>query len=337
MADNIRPPEEGLLLCVDIVLSDKNGCAQELNGKDNASRRGNPQQGDTGAKNGPVVRKFHVGRQNGALDGGDQSKDKKEVAHVAVGGGGGSTAGRSHKIEEVCGARKDRNGSANDVKVNLPGGIVFRKGLVQVFLVDISRVGILILVVVGGGGVVRFFVDWFECIEYRVVEAKFFGLFLSLYLPQERNFYVGQVLRGQTCRIRHANRRGTIPYLEIPSITGSFVFVILVHSLEMPCIVHRNSEKEPDWERPVGGKEHCVVFGEKCNGFVFIRLMKNDTESCESGGTMGFQSFNQWESRLRQYSEWLRDFKLTNSNDNSLRLGSLYATCTNLKIRKHSL
>lgn len=98
MADNIRPPEEGLLLCVDIVLSEKNGGAQELNGKDNASRRGNPQQGDTGAKNGPVVRKLHVGRQNGALDGGDQSKDKKEVAHVAVGGGCGSTAGRPHKI-----------------------------------------------------------------------------------------------------------------------------------------------------------------------------------------------------------------------------------------------
>ena len=97
MADNIRPPE-GLFLCVNIVLLDKNGCAQELNGNDNASRRGNPQQGDTGAKNGPVVRKLHVGRQNGALDGGDQSKDKKEVAHVAVGGGCGSTAGRPHKI-----------------------------------------------------------------------------------------------------------------------------------------------------------------------------------------------------------------------------------------------
>jgi len=65
------------------------------------------------------------------LEGGDQSKDKKEVAHVAVGGGccGSITASRPLKIKEICGARKDWNRSANDVKVNFPGGILFRKGL----------------------------------------------------------------------------------------------------------------------------------------------------------------------------------------------------------------
>mmetsp|Transcript_2657 Transcript_2657/g.3082 ORF Transcript_2657/g.3082 Transcript_2657/m.3082 type:complete len:150 (-) Transcript_2657:503-952(-) len=149
MAHNQGLPEEGLLLLlligvdvgrvVVIVFAEGNGGPQEVQGTEDTGRRGHPQQGHTGTEHGPVVRKLHVRCQHRALEGGDQAKHKKEVAIVAMDGADSSSRSippppvvrlririRPHEIEEVGSAGKDWHGSTNDVKIDLPGGILFR-------------------------------------------------------------------------------------------------------------------------------------------------------------------------------------------------------------------
>mmetsp|Transcript_39331 Transcript_39331/g.44930 ORF Transcript_39331/g.44930 Transcript_39331/m.44930 type:complete len:135 (+) Transcript_39331:322-726(+) len=103
MAHNQGLPKEGLLLLligvgvdvgrvvVIVLAAEGNGGPQEVHGKEDAGRRGHPQQGHTGTEHGPVVRKLHVRCQHRALEGSDQAKDKKEVAIVAVGGADSSS------------------------------------------------------------------------------------------------------------------------------------------------------------------------------------------------------------------------------------------------------
>jgi len=193
VAENVGLVQEWRTSGVEIcgILADANGPAQKFDRNENAGTGGDSQQGNAGAQDGLIVGKPHVGRQDGSRNRRDQSKDKKEISQYAVGSRGGAGPGvGAHKIQEISRASENWNGAANDMKVNPEGGILFRKGLVQMVLVEIGIIVRFIRVDDRNINATCFVAEWLEGVEGIKARCVFVVVVVPLPpsgLPKEFN------------------------------------------------------------------------------------------------------------------------------------------------------
>lgn len=262
VAENVGLVQEWRTSGVEIrgILADTNGPSQKFDRNENAGTGGDSQQGNAGAQDGLIVGKPHVGRQDGSRNRRHQSKEKEKISQYSVGSRGGAGPGvGAHKIQEISRASENWNGAANDVKVNPGGGILFRKGLVQLVLIEVGLIVKFVRVDDRNTNATSFVAEWPEWPE-GVEGMKARCVFVVAVplppsgLPKELSLQVGHVLLNEACWTRGRNGRAKIPDLEIPSVLGTLVSVVLVDSLDVTSVLKGNCHEDPDWERLVGKK-----------------------------------------------------------------------------------